>query len=104
MAKSAFEIQMDYNNAIRQADSLNEIAKELDNTADRDFQDCISEISRSWTGENSEAYQRKCGQLQEKIGKSADQLRKTAETIKKIAQNTYNAEMTALKLAQVRKY
>lgn len=104
MAKSAFEIQMDYNKAVRQADSLLELARELENTSKRDFQSCISEISRSWTGENSNSYQSKCRQLQSKIETSAAQLRRTAETIKKIARNTYNAEMAALRLARLRKY
>ena len=38
MARSAFEIQMDYRNAIRQADSLSEIARELKNTANSGLQ------------------------------------------------------------------
>jgi uncharacterized protein YukE len=104
MAKSAFEIQMNYNNAIRQAASLEQIAKQLKNLANKDMQDCVSEISHNWTGSNSNAYARKCNLLKEKIIKTAEKLEKTAETIRRIAKNTYDAEMRALRLALIRKY
>lgn len=104
MAKSASEIRMDYKNAIRQAESLEEIAKELRNTANRDFQDCISEISYNWTGDNSTAYVSKCNKLKSKIIKTSDQLDRTATTIRKIAKSIYDAEMNALQIAKIRKY
>lgn len=104
MAKSSMEIRMDYNNAVRQADSLRQIARELRSTANKDFQDCVAEISHNWTGSNSAAYIRKCNTLKSNILNTADKLERTADTIQKIAKNTYDAEMRALRLALVRKY
>lgn len=104
MGKSESEIRMDYNNALRQAETLDGIARELKHTADKELQDCISEISHSWTGENAAAYVGKCGKLKSSIAKSAGKLEKTADTIRRIAGNTYNAEMSALRIAQERKY
>lgn len=104
MAKSASQIRMDYNNAVRQADSLSQIARELRKTANGNFQDCISEISHNWKGSNSVAYVNKCNTLKANILESADKLDKTAATIKKIAKNIYDAEMRALRIALVRKY
>lgn len=104
MVKSSFQIQMDYNNAIRQASSLEQVARELKSTADKDFQNCMSEISRSWTGSNASAYISKCRRLQEKIAATAGRLNRTADTIRKMAKNTYDAEMKALALAKLRKY
>lgn len=104
MAQSALQIQLDYNNAIRQAEALKEAAGELRRTADGELQDCIAEISRNWSGENSAAYRNKCSALQEKIRKSAARLDKTADTIRQIAKNTYDAEMRAVRIATVRKY
>lgn len=104
MAKSAFKIQMDYQNAVRQANSLEEIANDLKKTANQDLQDCVSEIGRNWTGSNASSYLSKCGMLQSKINKTSDNLKKTAGTIRQIAKNTYDAEMRALALAQIRKY
>jgi uncharacterized protein YukE len=104
MGKTVTKIQLDYNNAIRQADSLSQIAKELRNTANKDFQDCISEISHNWTGSNATAYVSKCNTLKANIVKTADKLDTTATTIRKIAKNTYDAEMAAVSLATIRKY
>lgn len=104
MPKSSIEIQMDYNNAVRQADSLCQIARDMKRTADRSLQDCVSEISHSWTGSNSTAYINKCNILKSNILGTAGQLEKTADVIRRIARNTYDAEMKALRLATVRKY
>ncbi|MCD7884786.1 MAG: WXG100 family type VII secretion target [Lachnospiraceae bacterium] len=104
MAKSALEIRMDYNKAKKQADSLSEIATQLRNAANGDLQDCISQISASWTGTNSTAYQAKCRTLKSNILTTAGKLDQTAATIRTIAKNTYNAEMAALKIAQLRAY
>lgn len=104
MAKSASEIRMNYNNAVRQADSLLQIARELRSAANNDLSDCVSEISCNWTGDNSRAYISKCSSLKANILKNAEQLEKTADTIKRIAKNIYDAEMRALRLALVRKY
>ena len=104
MAKSIFEIQMDRENAIRQADALEQTAKELTNAVNRDMQDCMGEISRNWTGSNASAYIRKCGMLKSNVLITAGKLNKTADTIRRIATNTYDAEMRALVLARHREY
>ncbi len=104
MPKSASEIRMDYNNANRQANSLDQIARELKNIANRNMQDCISDLSHNWTGSNANAYTAKCRQLKENVRRSADRLESTADTIRRIAQNTYRAEMTALEIARSRDY
>lgn len=104
MAKNAFEIHMDYNRAIRQADLLERTANEMRNSAEDELQDCMSEISYNWAGENADAYLAKCSQLRASIVNTAHKLETTAETIRKIARNTYNAEMRALELAKTRKY
>lgn len=104
MAKSSFEIRMDYNRAIAQAKSLEQIAEEMRSSADNDMQDCISQISYNWTGNNAKAYIEKCEKLKESVKKTAAKLEKTANTIRRIAKNTYDAEMRALELAKIRKY
>ena len=104
MAKSLYQIQMDYKNVVRQADSLMEIANELKRTANSGLQDCISQISGNWTGANATAYIGKCNSLQKKILQSAAKLQRTAEVIKKVAKNTYDAEMRARDIMTVRTY
>lgn len=104
MAKNAFEIHMDYDRAIRQANLLERTANEMRQSAENELQDCMSEVSYNWTGENADAYLAKCNQLKTSIVNTAHKLDNTADTIRKIARNTYNAEMRALELARTRKY
>lgn len=104
MAKSSFEIRMDYNRAIAQANSLEQIAEEMRSSAENEMQDCMSQIAYNWTGNNAEAYLAKCEKLKQSIRKTAAKLERTADTIRRIAKNTYNAEMRALALAKTRKY
>ncbi len=104
MGKSAFEIRMDYNRAIQQADTLLQIAKDLKGTANTRIEECSSQIAYNWEGVNASTYLRKCADLKQKIAKTADSLERTAETIKQMAKNTYDAEMKALELANVRTY
>ena len=104
MSKSVGEIRLDYNKAIQQADTLSGIAQKLRNMANKDFQECISEISHNWTGENSTAYIRKCEILKSNMIRTAEKLEKASSTIRQIAKNTYNAEMSAFRIAFARKY
>ncbi|MDO4634025.1 MAG: hypothetical protein Q4B01_09235 [Eubacteriales bacterium] len=104
MAKSSLQIRIDYNRAISQASSLEQIASELRNTAEKDFQESISQVDTHWKSTNASAYVRKCNTLKDNIINSANKLTRTAATIRKIAKTTYDAEMRALRLAQIRKY
>ena len=104
MAKSSFEIRMDYNRAVAQANSLEQIAEEMRNSAENDLRDCMSEIAGNWTGENARAYLQKVEKLSDSVRKTSERLKDTAEAIRKIARNTYNADMRALELARIRKY
>lgn len=102
--KSAWEIQLDYNHAVRQAESLNQIAGELRSTANQDMQDSIGAITQSWTGSNSNAYISKYNTLKDNVVVTAGKLDEIADTLRRIARNTYDAEMAALRLAMERKY
>lgn len=104
MAKKTFEIQMDYYDALHQADSLNEIARSLRNSADRELAECIGEIRHHWTGSNASAYLSKCESLRSSLTGLAENVEKTASTIRQIARNTYDAEMEANRLAVTRTY
>lgn len=104
MAKGAFEIQMDYRMAVQQAESLREIARELQNLGNQNMQDCMAEISGNWKGNNSNEYISKCSLLKGNVIKTADKLERIANTIQRIAKNTYDAEMESLRLALTRVY
>ena len=97
--KSLAQINLDYQKAIRQADELDAVARDLDSLANNDFQGCLRNVSANWKGENSQAYIRKGNKLKSDINKSATQLRRVASTIRVIARNTRQADINARNIA-----
>lgn len=104
MAKSMYEIEMDFTNAKNQAANLENVAKKIENMINNDFEPCMRGISANWKGDNAEAYVKKGNKLKGDIAKSAKNLRSAASTIRTIAKNIYDAEKAAYELAQARTY
>lgn len=104
MAKSLIEIQMNYQKAKEQANRLDEIAKDLTNTANNQLGGALNGINSAWKSDTASAYIKKGKAVQEQLKKRADELRKTASAIRTIARNTYNADMAAYRLAIQRRY
>ena len=104
MAKSAYTIKLDYKNALKQEESLEESARDIEKISKTDLMGCMNRISKEWKGEASDAYRSKGQKSAENLLAIAKNLRKTATTIREIAQRTYDAEMRALALAQKREY
>lgn len=104
MAKSLVVIQMEFSKAKAQADRLDEIARELTQTADSQLGGALSGISKAWKSDSSSAYIKKGKDVQQQLRNRANELRKTASAIRTIAQNTYDAEMNAYRLAIARTY
>lgn len=104
MAKTMYAIEMDFANANRQANELDEIARNLDTLISTEFQPCLQGISASWRGENASAFCKKGKVVEGNIKKSISDLRNAAKTIRQIARNTYNAEKRNYEIAQMRSY
>lgn len=102
--KSATEIQMDFKQAIKRAEELEEIAGGMDGLANKNLEETLQELSLAWKGEAGDLYLQKASALKEKILKSAKDLKSTASTIRNIARRVYDAEMRAYRLAMERKY
>lgn len=104
MAKSIYEIEMNFAKAKRQADDLDNVARKIENMLNNEYEPCMNGISANWKGENANAYIKKGNALKTKIEKSASNLKKVANTIRVIAKNTYDAEKAAYELALARTY
>jgi uncharacterized protein YukE len=104
MAKSLIDIQMDFNKAKSQANRLDEIAKELTQIADSQLGGVLSGVNSAWKSDTASEYIKKGKTVQDQLKKRANELTKTATSIRTIAQNTYNAEMKAYRLAKTRTY
>ncbi len=104
MAKTMHTIEMEFQNARRQADELEQISKSLSMLADSSFQSCLAGIAAAWKGENAAAFCKKGNLVGNNVKNTAQDLKHVAETIREIAQNTYNAEKQNYEIAQARTY
>jgi len=95
-------IQFNYEQAIRQANDLLDISKEVKKLADNKLTDSIQTIDRNWDGENSKKFIKKGNTLKGKIEDSAEDLQKVSESIKQMAKKIYDAEMENIRIARER--
>jgi uncharacterized protein YukE len=102
--KSEEKISMDYNRTIKMADELIELAFKFRNLTKEEAMSQLNTLGSNWKGENAEHFVRKAAGYLQMASESADQLEDLARAIKTNAQNVYNAEMHALRLAQQRSY
>ncbi len=103
MGKSVIMIRMNYEKAIRQANSLEKTANEIKKYVS-EIEQISSSIRHDWTGANAEQYLRKLEVVKNNSNTIVSSLSTTAETIKRIAKRTYDAEMEAVNLAKTRTY
>ena len=91
-------IEVNFKNAINQANELENIANDLRNLSDKKFNSTLQQISSSWKGESAALYVNKGNSLEEQLTKTAKEIEKTAQTIKSNAKRIYDAEMKALEI------
>lgn len=102
--KSLLSIEFDFRQAVRRAEELEEIAGDLKKMADEDLASSLQSLSTAWKGEAANVYFTKGFGLKDKILKSSRDLKKTATAIRNVAKRTYDAEMTAYRIAMERSY
>lgn len=100
--KTKAQIQMDFAEAKKRASEIEEIASDLSNVSKRDMENTMGNIAAAWKGDSARQYLGKAERLQNDIQKTAGELQKVASTIRVVAQNIYNAEMEALRIAMQR--
>lgn len=103
MAKSAFLITLDYQRAIRNANSLDRIADDIVKYSDN-MDDVGAKCNRDWKGQNASYFSGKVGRVSDNLNQIASQMRNTADTIRRVAKRTYDAEMSTLEIARNRTY
>lgn len=103
MNKTRFSIIMDYQNAVRQAEILDSVVKDLEKN-ERDEQAFIDGLRISWTGENAEIFLKKLEISKNNVSKIKQMLSETSVAIKRIAKRTYDTEMATLEISMRRTY
>ncbi len=95
---------MEFRKAKEQANRLDQIARDLDQTADNELGGILSRINNAWSSDTTAKYIKKGNVVQNNLKARAKELRSTANTIRTIAKNTYDAEMKAYQIAIQRKF
>lgn len=104
MGKSSYAIQMEFSEAIRQAENLEKIARDLNKAANTMLENALSGIKSSWNSDSSSEYLKKGKKVQGELRKRAKDLSEIAEDVRTIAKNTYETERRAAQIAAERKY
>lgn len=103
MAKTLFEIRMDYLKALREAAVLEKIAENVINCTKQIAEQKLY-LSNAWEGENSRAFNLKVDSQAQAIKKNAERVYKIAETVRRIAKRTYETEKKAIEISRKRTY
>ena len=101
MGKSARTILVEFRQVREQAKALEECAGEL-SSIEKQLQDLTAGLRAQWQGESADLYCQKCEELGGKLNNSANHLEKVSTAIRQAAKSYYDAEMTAVELAQKR--
>ncbi len=99
--KERHEIQLDYDEAKRRADELDELADRVKRIAAREMEAVMDGTAAGWKGKNGTLYNRKNRKFQEEVESLEKKFRRMANTIRFIARTTYDAEMEAVRIAEM---
>lgn len=102
--KDKAEIQLNYRRTLKQADELEEMARQLASLAVHKGENAVQNIQQSWNGESANSYYRKGQRITLLMKQQSDSLMKTASVLRKAANNTYYAEMKSIEIAEKRRY
>ena len=100
--KSSSEIRFDFQNAMQQAQKLDELANDIDRRVANKMDETAQNVHAAWKGDSATLYIGKTQELRQQVQQTAKTLRDTAEDIRRIARRIYEAEMRALEIAQSR--
>ena len=98
------EIQLNYKRALRQADELDRLARQLKDLEEQNCEDALEGIRNAWEGENAGDFGRKGQRINLLIRQHSSTLRETAAVLRRTAVNTYRAELRSIEIAERRKY
>ncbi len=99
---SKYRIKMDFKEAKRQADELDDIADNLRNVADRDLEQAMAALNSGWKGDSATLYLNKVNSVKEKTYREVRDLQSIASDIRRTARIIYEAEMEAWRIAHER--
>ena len=103
MGKTKISIRLALQSAQKQADKFEEIARKVEKQRDR-LIESEGELCSEWVGDNAGRYQEKMQRREADLDWVITNLYRIAEVVRTVSQNTYNADMEALQVAENRNY
>ena len=97
-------IEINFRQAMNQANKIDAIANDLSTLSKSKFGGSLQNLAGAWKGENASLYLSKGSTLQSKMNTTASSLHTAASDIRTAAKRLYDAEMTALSIAESRTY
>lgn len=93
-------IEMNYSNAMRQADRVAAVADNMRRLASQELGGTIQNLAANWKGQEASLYLQKGDQLMENIHRTACELQTAAQRIRTEARRVRDADLRALEIAQ----
>lgn len=98
--KTKRSISITFQQAINQANKLNDCATDLKNIQKK-LQNIINTLQCEWVGDGANQYIAKCNALQTTVTRASYDLDQVSSVVRRIARSYYNAEMKAIELANL---
>ena len=95
-------LKFDFNKVNAQIQELEEIASEIDQLADTDYENLMQQMRSAWKGNAADAYIRKASQVQERIKKTSQDIKKTSEVYANAVKRVQAAEEKVKEIAKGR--
>lgn len=99
---SLSEIYFNYNQAIKQANKLESVAKDLRKASDRTMEDILNNVNSAWKSDSTPLYLKKGQKVEGDIRTTAGNLDNIAQAIRTIAERIREAELEAWRIANAR--
>ena len=101
--KDIDHIYIDYNDTLRRADSINELAQKIRTVSSADLDEIGCGINAFWKGDAAEMYKKKIFEMSERLEKYSDNLTKASDGIKNAALRLRQMEESAIALFENRR-
>lgn len=98
-----YQIEADFQNALRKADRLDQIAGEVVKEIQR-IETIQHSLSLAWQSDHSRDYIGKMTIVQQNLQKREREIRRSAEDIRQTARDLRDADLRALEIARQRSY
>lgn len=93
------QINIQYREAMRRANRLDELANRLSRRAATEIRNLSDNVHMQWEGEEAEAFSKKTAIIEAEISKTVKNIRSCAATVRRIANQAIQTEMQAVQMA-----